>query len=80
MITRGGNMANDFIQLLIMQEHQNLKLAEWQYNKLITNLRNYNIRELKEEIVKLSNIDYEYKSGLINKDVILINYIIDLCS
>ena len=28
MITRGGNMANDFIQLLIMQEHQNLKLAE----------------------------------------------------
>ena len=57
-----------------------LNLAEWQYNKLITNLRNYNIRELKEEIVKLSNIDYEYKSGLINKDVILINYIIDLCS
>jgi len=57
-----------------------LKLADWQYNKVKTNLRNYNIREIKEEIVKLSNLDYKCKSGLINKDVMLVNYILDLCS
>jgi len=58
---------------------KNLKLADWQYNKVKSNLRNYNIREIKEEIVKLSSLDYKLKSGLINKDVILINYIMDLC-
>lgn len=58
----------------------NLGLAEWQYNKVKTNLRIYNIREIKEEIVKISLLDYKLKSGLMNKDVILINYIIDLCS
>jgi len=57
-----------------------LKLADWQYNKIKTNLRNYNIRELKEEIVKLSDLDYKCKSGLINKDTLLIGYILDLCS
>lgn len=56
-----------------------LKLADWQYNKIKTNLRNYNIRELKEEIVKLSNLDYQCKSGLINKDNMLVGYILDLC-
>ncbi|MBE6156712.1 MAG: DNA polymerase III subunit delta [Firmicutes bacterium] len=59
---------------------KNLKLADWQYNKVKNNLRNYNLREIKEEIVKLSKIDYNLKSGLINKDVVLISYIIDLCS
>lgn len=57
----------------------NLRLANWQYEKVKNNLRLYNEREIKEEIVKLSKIDYKYKSGLCNKDVILINYIIDLC-
>jgi len=57
-----------------------LKIADWQYNKIKTNLRNYNMRELKEEIVKISNLDYECKSGLINKDTMLIGYILDLCS
>lgn len=57
-----------------------LKLADWQYNKVKNNIRNYNYREIKEEIVKLSNLDYKVKSGLISKDVLLINYILDLCS
>ena len=57
-----------------------LKLAEWQYEKIKNNIRIYNIREIKEEIVKLSKIDYKCKSGLMNKDVMLINYILDLCS
>lgn len=40
----------------------------------------YNVKEkLKEEIVKLSNIDYKNKSGLIDKDTMLISYIMDLC-
>lgn len=56
-----------------------LKIADWQYNKIKNNIRNYNEREIKEEIVKLSNIDFKYKSGLINKDVLLTGYIIDLC-
>ena len=37
------------------------------------------INELEEEIVKLSNIDYKLKSGLINRDTVLISYIMDLC-
>lgn len=57
-----------------------LKIADWQCNKIKSNLRNYNMRELKEEITKLSNLDYRCKSGLINKDTMLIGYILDLCS
>lgn len=58
---------------------RNLRLAEWQYNKAKNNLRIYNLREIQEEIVKLSNLDYKCKSGQINKDVMLIDYIMDLC-
>ena len=57
----------------------NLKIQDWQYKKIKNNLRMYNIREIKEEIVKLSNLDYKLKSGLINKDVVLIDYIMELC-
>jgi len=57
-----------------------LKITDWQYQKIKNNLRIYNEREIKEEIVKLSNLDYMYKSGSLNKDIVLINYILDLCS
>ncbi|MBQ8902274.1 MAG: DNA polymerase III subunit delta [Bacilli bacterium] len=57
----------------------NLRLQEWQYSKVKNNLRIYNEREIKEEIVKLSNIDYKLKSGLVNRDTVLISYIMDLC-
>lgn len=57
----------------------NLKLQDWQFNKVKNNLRKYTISEIKNEIIKLSNLDYKYKSGLINKDVILIDYLMDLC-
>lgn len=57
-----------------------LKLADWQYNKIKNNLRLYNMREIKEEIVKLSELDYKCKSGLINRDTMLIGYILELCS
>ncbi len=56
-----------------------LKLADWQYQKIINNLRLYKKEQIKDEIVKLSDLDYRLKSGLINKDIVLINYILDLC-
>jgi len=67
---------NNYSKSDILKE---LKLADWQFNKVKNNLNLYNEREIKEEIVKLSELDYKYKSGLINRDVILINYIVDLC-
>jgi len=67
---------NNYSKNEILKE---LGLAEWQYNKVKNNLRLYNKREIKEEIIKLSNLDYKYKSGLINRDVVLIDYIIELC-
>lgn len=68
---------NKYNHLDVLKE---LKIAEWQYNKIKEHLRIYNLREIKEEIVILSNIDYKLKSGLINKDTVLISYIMDLCS
>lgn len=56
-----------------------VNLQEWQLKKVKNNLNNYTFNEIKEEIVKLSNLDYKMKSGLINKDVLLINYVLDLC-
>jgi len=67
---------NNYNHFEILKE---LKLADWQYNKVKNNLRLYNIREIKEEIVKLSELDYRCKSGLTNKDTMLIGYILDLC-
>lgn len=55
-----------------------LKLAEWQYQKVKNNLRMYNKREIKEQIEVLGDLDYQYKSGLRNKDTILITYILSL--
>ncbi len=57
----------------------NLKLAEWQFNKVDNNLRMYNKEEIMDNIVKLAELDYKCKSGLINKDVVLIEYIFWLC-
>lgn len=57
----------------------NLKLTEWQYEKVKNNLRMYKKWELKEEIINLGKLDYQYKSGLFNKDLILINYILRIC-
>ncbi len=57
----------------------NLKLADWQLDKVKGNLRLYNKDEIKAEIVCLSELDYQCKSGLISKDEILLNYIMNLC-
>ena len=57
----------------------NLKLAPWQMEKLINNVHNYSKEEIKKEIIYISELDYKLKSGLINKDVLLINYIFHFC-
>ncbi len=58
---------------------KNLGLAAWQYDKVKNNLRMFNKREIEDEIKNLSDLDYKYKSGLINKDIILISYIVNMC-
>ncbi len=57
----------------------NLKLAPWQLDKVHNNLRLYKKWEIEDEIRYISKIDYLYKSGLINRDVVLINYIFHIC-
>ena len=42
------------------------------------NMESDKMSELKK--VKLSEIDYKFKSGNLNKDTMLISYVIDLCS
>ena len=56
-----------------------LHLADWQLQKVKNNLRMYKKKEIKNNIVELSKIDYEFKSGLINKNTMLITYIINHC-
>lgn len=55
------------------------KLMSWQIDKIRANMRLYNMREMKEEIQNLCELDYKYKSGKIPRDVVLIKYIISLC-
>ena len=57
----------------------NLNLTEWMLDKVHQNLRKYHKKEIKEEIVKLSKLDYNLKSGNINKDIALVSYIVDSC-
>lgn len=58
---------------------KNLNLQDWQLQKIKDNIRYYQTKEIKKEIMKLAQIDYQYKVGLVNRDLVLINYIIDLC-
>ena len=56
-----------------------LHLAEWQFQKVINNKRNFTKKEMEQELIKISDLDYKLKSGLIDKDIVLITYILDLC-
>ena len=57
-----------------------LKLASWQYDKIKNNLRMYKEEEIKKEIINLSDVDYKLKTGNLNKDIALIDYVFELCS
>ncbi len=66
---------NKYLEKDILKE---LKLADWQFKKVKNNLYNYSKEEIKNIIIKLSDLDYQIKSGLIDKDVVLINFILNL--
>ena len=57
----------------------NLGITDWIYDKVKKNLGKYKIAEIKEEIINLSVLDYKLKSGILNKDLALLTYIINLC-
>ena len=51
----------------------------WQMDDYKINAEKYTINEIKKIIIKLSDYDYKYKSGLIDKSVILDLISLDLC-
>ncbi len=57
-----------------------LKLADWQFDKVNNNLNMYSKKEIKNNLVYLNELDYEYKSGKISKDILLIEYILNSTS
>ena len=67
---------NNYDEKEILKE---LNIASWQYDKIKGNLRRYNKNEIKNTIVNLSKKDYELKSGLLSKEVVLIDFIFELC-
>lgn len=44
-----------------------LSLQDWQVEKLINNAYNYSIKELEDKLLGILNLDYEIKSGQIEK-------------
>ena len=57
-----------------------LQLQEWQLKKVIQNCSLYHIDDIKDILIELSNIDYQTKSGLVDKKIALQNFIINKCS
>lgn len=55
-----------------------LELAPWQFDKVINNLNKYKLNEIKNEIKYLSNLDYLLKSGKMDRDMVLLQYILHL--
>ncbi len=51
----------------------------WQMNDYNTLKDNYTIEEIKKIIIKLADYDYKYKSGLIDRSVVLDLITLDLC-
>lgn len=51
----------------------------WQMDDYKINAEKFTINEIKKIIIKLSDYDYKYKSGLIDKSVILDLISLDLC-
>lgn len=57
-----------------------LKLADWQVNKLYTNASKYTNDELLHNLVMLSDIDVNIKTGVWDKDSALYSFLLDACS
>lgn len=55
-----------------------LKLQDWQINKIMKNCSNYHKDDLKEAILKLADMDYKIKSGQYDKNSALLNFLIEI--
>lgn len=71
--------------LLFLKKVQNIKEVQilfnkesWQMEDYLLLADKYSIKEIKKIIIKLADYDYKYKSGLVDKDVILDLLSVDL--
>ena len=56
-----------------------LKLQDWQVNKLYNNSIKYSEKELLSNLVELCNCDTAIKKGMWDKDVALISFLLGAC-
>ena len=52
---------------------------DWQMKNYIVNVEKYTKNEIKKAIIKLADYDYKYKSGLLDKSVIIELLTLDFC-
>ena len=71
------NMYNKINMNEIMSD---LKLADWQVNKLYNNSMKYSNKELLKALVLLCNIDLNIKKGYWDKDTSLYGFLMEACS
>lgn len=71
------NMHNKISTYDIMSQ---LKLADWQINKLYNNSMKYTNNELLKSLFDLCNIDLNIKKGIWDKDTSLYGFLMDTCS
>lgn len=56
-----------------------LNKEDWAIEKYYGYANNFNLNELKKIIIKLNDYDYKYKSGMIDKSILIDLLTIDLC-
>ena len=56
-----------------------LKLQDWQVNKLYNNSIKYNNNELLTNLVNLANCDINIKKGIWDKDIAVISFLLESC-
>ncbi len=55
---------------------KNLGLQEWQVNKIIKNATNFHKDDLKDYLISLADIDYQIKSGKVDKTIALYTFLV----
>ncbi len=55
---------------------KNLGLQEWQVNKIIKNATNFHEDDLKDYLISLADIDYQIKSGKVDKTIALYTFLV----
>lgn len=62
-----------------MALQRSLNKEDWAIDKYFTYADNFTLNELKKIIIKLNDYDYKYKSGMIDKSILIDLLTIDLC-